>query len=81
MVVKMLQQVMAAFPIESDQFKALVSVMKTLSGAFGKTEDSDRGLIPAEVMQLLSGVQAQSPGAAAMARKPAIGPSPTGTPA
>lgn len=75
MAVKVLQRTLPAFPIESDENRAVLAALKTLSNAFGKTQDDDRGLIPAEVMQLLSqvGPGTQAPGAQAMGAKPSPG--------
>lgn len=78
--VKQLQRTLAAFPIESAENKAVLSALKTLSNAFGKTEDKDRELIPAEIMSLLSSVTGQTPGGAAMSQKPAVGGAPGAQP-
>jgi hypothetical protein len=68
MAMKMLQQQFPNFDIGTDQFKALQSAIKTLSTAFGESEDRDRDLIPAEIRQMLSsiGPGSASPGQAAM---------------
>lgn len=71
---KQLSKTLSNFPIESEQFKAVMSALGALRKGFGETEDKDRELIPAEIMQLLSTVQGQAPGAAAMAAKPPIPP-------
>lgn len=80
--IKGLQLTLPSFPIESDENKAVLSALKTLSTAFGKTEDTDRKLIPAEVMQMLSSVGpgTQPPGPAAMGAKPMPGMPPGGAP-
>lgn len=71
MAVKILQRQLPHFPIESEQGKAVLSALKTLSNGFGKTEDKDQELIPAEVMQLLS---ALGPGAGAPSAPPGSAP-------
>lgn len=82
LAVKQLQKVLPAFPIESDENKAVMAALRAIQNAFGKTEDKDRELIPAEILQLLSqvGPGTQGPGAAAMAGKPNAGV-PGGAPA
>lgn len=75
MAVKMLQRELPHFELDSDQGKALLSALKTLSSGFGKTEDKDQELIPAEIMQLLSQV---GPGAGGGAKPPGPGAPPPG---
>jgi len=79
--IKQLQKTLPAFPIESNENKAVMNALRALTNAFGKTESQDRELIPAEILQLLAAVNTATPGAGAMAGKPNPGaatPLPTG---
>lgn len=78
--VRVMQKALAAFPIESDQNKALMKALKAIQDGFGKTEEQDRQLIPAEILGMLPALGNQSPGAAAMAQKPPLGGAPAGIP-
>lgn len=68
----MLLQELPKIGTDSDEGKALLRVLDILSKSFGKSEDKDRELIPAETLQLLSSLKpgGGSPGAEAMAQKP-----------
>lgn len=70
-----LQRELPHFPLDSDEFKAIDSALRTLQKAFGKSKDDDQKLFPAEVMNMLSaiGPGAQSPGQKAMAGPPGAG--------
>lgn len=74
MAVKLLQQQLPHFAMDSEENKAVLDALKALSRGFGKTEEKDRELFPAEIMQLLSGVNAPPPpGAMAGAGAPPPG--------
>lgn len=58
----------------SEEGKAIRDALKALTNIFGKSESKSRELIPAEIMQLLSGLPQSNPGptAQAMSAKPKI---------
>lgn len=66
MAIKLLQQQLPHFEFDSEEGKAVMDALKNLTRGFGKSEEKDRQLFPAEIMQLLSGAAAPpSPMAAA----------------
>lgn len=81
--VQSLERALPVFGSDSPEGKGILSALKTLTSAFGKSEAQTRELIPAEVMSMLqqAGAGGQTPGQAAMAGKPPVpGPgAPPGT--
>lgn len=75
---QMLQRELPNFPLESDEFKALSNALSAIQKAFGKNEDEDRRVFPAEIMNMLSaiGPGSKTPGQQAMAGAPMGGPPP-----
>lgn len=69
---KKLEESLPKLSSESEEGRAVLKALSTLSAAFGKTEAKDEELIPAEVLSLLDGIKNQSPGAAVMAGKPPL---------
>lgn len=77
MSIKLLEQSMANFPLESPEKKAIVDAHKTLVSAFGASRQKNAELIPAELMQLMQqipGVGGGSPAAKSMGALPAGAP-------
>jgi hypothetical protein len=72
---QMLQRELPHFQLDSEQFKAVSDALRTLQKAFGKTQDEDQKLFPAEIMNMLSAVGpgSKSPGQQAMAGAPPMG--------
>lgn len=75
---QMLQRELPHFQLDSEEFKAVSDALRTLQKAFGKSQDEDQKLFPAEIMNMLAAVGpgSQSPGQKAMAGAPAGGPPP-----
>jgi hypothetical protein len=71
-----LQKQLPNFPLDSDQFKALSDAIRSLQKGFGKSQDEDREMIPAEIINMLGalGPGAKGAGAQALAGPPAGGP-------
>ena len=69
MAVKILEQTLVAFGSDTEEGKAVLHSLSTLSKQFGKTKDSGRALIPSEIMNLVAGIPkgagGQAPGAGA----------------
>lgn len=61
MAIDILQQALPAMGAATPEGQAVLNALKTLTKAFGKTEAKSRELIPAEVMQLLSGLPQTNP--------------------
>lgn len=59
-VFRLLEQSLPAFGSTSPEGRAILSALKTLTGAFGKDRQKGEELIPAELMQLMA---TQMPGA------------------
>lgn len=68
---KKLEESLPKLSSDSDEGKAVLKALSTLSAAFGKTEAKDEELIPAEVLSLLDGIK-PGPGAGVMAGKPPL---------
>jgi hypothetical protein len=77
---EMMGRELAHFPVDSPEFEAVSKAQATLARVFGKSQDDDHKLFPAETMNILSaiGPGAKSPGAAAMAGGPPPGAAPPG---
>ena len=56
MATKILEQTLIAFGSESEEGKAVLSVLSTLSKQFGETQDKGRALIPSEIMNLMASI-------------------------
>ena len=67
---RQLEHALPALGSDTDEGKAVLKCLNTLSGPFGKTEDKDRELIPAEIASLVSGAGGPDGGAGA-AKPPA----------
>lgn len=64
---RQLEQALPALGSDTDEGKAVLETLSKLARVFGKTEDKDRELIPAEIASLVSGAgmdKAPAPGAA-----------------
>lgn len=74
---RQLEQALPALGSDTDEGRCVLSVLSKLAGVFGKTEDKDRELIPAEIASLVSGMEG-TPGAAGAApgASPAAQPAP-----
>lgn len=73
-VFQLLEQALPAFGAQSDQGKAIVDVLKKLSGSFGEQRAGADQLIPAQLMELMQsvvGAGGGSPAAQAMGGAPA----------
>lgn len=79
---QMLQRELPHFKLDSPEFKALSSSLSTLQKAFGKTQEGDRALIPAEIRNMIAAANpSMSPGAKAMSGgSPPPGAPPSGAP-
>ncbi len=66
---RQLEQALPALGSDTDEGRAVLKTLSTLAAAFGKTEDKDRELIPAEIASLVSGAGMDRAGAA----KPPMG--------
>lgn len=77
---RQMEQALPALGSDTDEGRAVLSCLSKLAGAFGKTEDKDRELIPAEIASLVSGagMDGAGPGAGA---KPPMGAQPQPAPA
>lgn len=56
MTFKLLEQSLQVFGSQSEQGKAVLSALKTLTGAFGEDRSKAESLIPAELMQLVQSI-------------------------
>lgn len=77
MVFKLLEQSLQVFGSQSEQGKAILSALKTLTGQFGQDRAKSESLIPAELMQLIQSVPGAGggpPASQAMAGLPATQP-------
>ena len=77
MAMDLLQQSLPAFGAESEEGKAIMSVVKNLSKSFGEREAKTRELIPAEIiqmMQTLPQAAGATPEQKAVQSQPAIAP-------
>ena len=72
---QMLQRELPHFPLDSEQFKAVSDALRTLQKAFGKSQDEDQKLFPAEIMNMLSAVGpgSKTPGQQAVSGAPPMG--------
>jgi len=66
-----LQTAIPELGVLSEEGKTVLDAIRTLTKRFGKSEDSDKGLMPAEIAQIM---QRAGPGAAPVAPKPAAPP-------
>lgn len=67
MAMQMLQKSLPPFGAESDEGKAIMKAVESLSRAFGEQEHSARELIPAELRLLMQTLGQQTPEQQAMA--------------
>ncbi len=77
MVFQLLEQSLPAFGSQSEEGKAILSALKTLTNKFGSSRQSANSLIPAELMQLVQsipGMGGGSPAAKAMGSMPGMQP-------
>lgn len=65
MVFQLLEQSLGAFGSPTDKGKAILSALKTLTGAFGNERQESEKLIPAELMQMHQAVPGAGGGPAA----------------
>lgn len=77
-VFQMLEQALPAFGSPTDKGKAILSALKTLTGAFGKERQKSEELVPAEMMQMMQSVPGAGGGPPAAK---AMGAAPPGQPA
>src|SRR5262249_31581152 len=70
---KMLEQALTAFGAQTEEGKAILSALKTLTSKFGEDRSKSDQLIPAELQQL---VQSAGGGPVAQAMPPAGGATP-----
>lgn len=61
MAIDILQQALPAMGAASEEGQALLNALKTLTKAFGQTEQKSRELIPAEIAQMLSALPQTNP--------------------
>ena len=54
MAVDLLEQTLSAFGSDSEEGRTILDVLKKLSDRFGEKKDKARGLIPSEIMNLVS---------------------------
>lgn len=54
MAIDLLEQTLAPFGSETDEGQAILAALKTLSSKFGDKKEKARGLIPSEIMNLVS---------------------------
>jgi hypothetical protein len=75
---QMLQRELPHFPLDSKEFEAISNALRTIQKAFGKSQDEDQKLFPAEIMNMLSAVGPgnKSPGQQAMQGAPGGAPAP-----
>jgi hypothetical protein len=72
---RQLEQALPALGSDTDEGKAVLETLSKLARVFGKTEDKDRELIPAEIASLVSGMPgggAPKPAGAPAAPAPAM---------
>ncbi len=77
LVFQLLEQSLGMFGSQSDKGGAVLSVLKTLTTAFGKDRQKADSLIPAELMQLVQsipGMGGGQPAAKAMGAMPGTQP-------
>jgi hypothetical protein len=70
MATKMLERAIPAFGIQAKEGKAILSALKALGAAFGKTEGNSEQLMPAELRKMIAefagpGMPGPAPGAGA----------------
>jgi hypothetical protein len=56
MAIDLLEQTLPPFGSESDEGQTVLDALKTLSKTFSSKKDTARGLIPSEIMNLVSGM-------------------------
>lgn len=64
MAIDILQQSLPAMGAATPEGQAVLNALKTLTKAFGQTEQKSRELIPAEIAQMLSALPQTNPSAA-----------------
>lgn len=57
MVLQLLEQSLPAFGSATDQGKAVLNALKTLTNTFGKSRSESDKMIPAELMGLVAGMK------------------------
>lgn len=77
-IVKKLTQVLQTFSPSTDEGKAVMKAIGSLTKAFGQTEGKDKELMPAEIMQAISGLA--GPGKPPPGLPMPSGPAPLPTP-
>jgi hypothetical protein len=77
---KVLVQAMQAFDPGSSEFKGLMSAIKALTGAFGKDEEKQEELQPADVKNLLQTIAGPGQGGPPPGGPPGGPPAPPGPP-
>ena len=85
MAIDLLEQTLPPFGSESDEGQTVLDALKTLSKTFSSKKDTARGLIPSEIMNLVSGMPkgaggSPPPGAGAPPGAPPGMPPPGGMP-
>lgn len=81
MTLQMLEQALPAFGSASEQGKAILNALKTLTNTFGKSRAEGDKMIPAELMELVQGMKG-GPAAQTMGGTPPTQPTiPQGAPA
>ncbi len=78
MVFQLLEQALPSFGSQSDQGKAILAALKTLTGPFGASKPQSDQLIPAELMSLMQSIPGAGGGGPAAQ---AMGATPPGQPA
>ena len=61
--VRLLEQSMSAFPMDSDEKRSITKAHETLVTKFGKSRERASELIPAELQQLAQNMPGGAPGA------------------
>jgi len=85
MAVRLLEQSMGAFGMDSEEKKQIMSAHSTLVKGFGQSREKASDLIPAELMQLMQAMPGAGgpggPGGPGAGPKPPMGGMPPGKPA
>jgi len=77
MAIDLLEQTLPPFGSETEEGQTVLNALKTLSGKFASKKDKARGLIPAEIMNLVASLP-KGAGAGAGAPPPPPGGMPPG---